>query len=396
MELADERLRPIGKRAFWMLGNDDPPSLAEPLQDAPWGEYSEGRVLALDDDHVLVSWGWANPTPWDSFREMSEEELGTHFEQMFAAAGDGARVVFNAHVPPHASGLDDAPVLDAELTVVQQAGQVKLGPVGSTAVRAAIERYQPIASIHGHVHESAGFRRIGRTIAFNPGSDYGTGSLNGALLTCRATSSSPINWFAADERRGAVRRRRRRYDERPGNGHRPRRRGPRRGAAVVSDNVPAGGMGRARPARLAPSGAGGDRGAASGSSAPPPTRSARSASPASARRLRRLTQPASRYSPGCCTATIALLRRRSGCAIGSATRRCTPAPGMWRRPSTSDRRSSGCVSTSRRRSRATDCFLQPRDLVLHALTGVTATDETHANSTLFFDLRARRWDERTA
>lgn len=42
---------------------------------------------------------------------------------------------------------------------------------------------------------------------------------------------------------------------------------------------------------------------------------------------------------------------------------------------------------------ATDCFLQPRDLVLHALTGVTATDETHANSTVFFDLRERVWDQ---
>jgi Icc-related predicted phosphoesterase len=183
MELADERLRPLGKRAFWMLGNDDPPSLAEPLQAAPWGEYSEGRVLSLDDDHVLISWGWANPTPWDSFREMSEDELAAKFDEMFAAAGDGARIVFNAHVPPYGTGLDDAPVLDSELTVVQQAGQVKLGPVGSTAVRAAIERHQPLASVHGHVHESAGFRRIGKTMAFNPGSDYGTGSLNGALLT---------------------------------------------------------------------------------------------------------------------------------------------------------------------------------------------------------------------
>jgi Icc-related predicted phosphoesterase len=102
---------------------------------------------------------------------------------MFAEAGPDARVVFNAHVPPYGTGLDDAPMLDAELTVMQQAGQVKLGPVGSTAVRAAIERHQPVASVHGHVHESAGFRRIGRTVAFNPGSDYGTGSLNGALLT---------------------------------------------------------------------------------------------------------------------------------------------------------------------------------------------------------------------
>jgi Icc-related predicted phosphoesterase len=96
---------------------------------------------------------------------------------------DPGRIVFNAHVPPFDSGLDEAPVLDANLTVTQQAGQVKLGPVGSRAVRAAIESHQPIASLHGHVHESAGFRRIGNTMSVNPGSDYGTGALNGALMT---------------------------------------------------------------------------------------------------------------------------------------------------------------------------------------------------------------------
>jgi len=36
-------------------------------------------------------------------------------------------------------------------------------------------------------------------------------------------------------------------------------------------------------------------------------------------------------------------------------------------------------------------FLQPRDVVLHALTGTIATDETHANSTLLYDLRNRYW-----
>jgi xylulokinase len=44
--------------------------------------------------------------------------------------------------------------------------------------------------------------------------------------------------------------------------------------------------------------------------------------------------------------------------------------------------------------RRTACFLQPRDVVLHRLTGVLATDETHANATLFYDLQARRWDEK--
>jgi sugar (pentulose or hexulose) kinase len=40
---------------------------------------------------------------------------------------------------------------------------------------------------------------------------------------------------------------------------------------------------------------------------------------------------------------------------------------------------------------ATRHFLQPRDVVLRRLTGRVATDESHADATMFFDLRARRW-----
>jgi uncharacterized protein len=181
MQLADERLRPLGLPAYWMLGNDDPPALEPLLENAPWGMHADDRVLPLGDDHSLVSLGYSNPTPWDSFRELPEDELTARLDALFAQVDPG-RTVLNAHVPPYGSGLDEAPVLDSALQVQQAAGQVKMGPVGSTAVRDAIERYQPLASIHGHVHESAGFRRIGRTLAVNPGSDYGTGALNGALL----------------------------------------------------------------------------------------------------------------------------------------------------------------------------------------------------------------------
>lgn len=40
---------------------------------------------------------------------------------------------------------------------------------------------------------------------------------------------------------------------------------------------------------------------------------------------------------------------------------------------------------------ATHRVLQPRDVVLHQLIGKMLTDETHANSTLFFDITAREW-----
>ncbi len=136
LELADERLRPQDLPAFWMLGNDDPPELAGLLDAAPWGSNAEDRVLELGDGHSLVSLGYSNPTPWDSYRELSEEELGARIDALFAQVAEPRRAVLNAHVPPYMSGLDEAPVLDARLQVQTAAGQVKMGAVGSTAVRA--------------------------------------------------------------------------------------------------------------------------------------------------------------------------------------------------------------------------------------------------------------------
>ena len=183
MALADERLRPKGIPIFVMLGNDDPPELRTILDEATWATQVEGLVVDLDEDHQLVSYGYSNPTPFHSHREQTELELAESIAAMVARLRDPARAVFNLHVPPVASGLDDAPVLDKSLKVQQSLGQVRFAPAGSTAVRAAIEGTQPLLSLHGHIHESPAIRRIGRTIAINPGSDYATGALNGALVT---------------------------------------------------------------------------------------------------------------------------------------------------------------------------------------------------------------------
>jgi Icc-related predicted phosphoesterase len=183
MTLADERLRPWGIPILVMLGNDDPPQLRTILDEATWATQVEGLVVGLDDEHELASWGFSNLTPFHSQREQSEQELGESIAALVGRLREPARAVFNFHVPPIASGLDDAPVLDESLTVQQSLGQVRFAPVGSTAVRAAIEATQPLLSLHGHIHESAAIRRIGRTIAINPGSDYATGALNGVLVT---------------------------------------------------------------------------------------------------------------------------------------------------------------------------------------------------------------------
>jgi len=183
LQLADERLRPQGLPFFFMLGNDDPVELREVLDEAPYGTQAEGRVAQLDDDHELVSWGYSNITPWHSHREQTEEQLDASLRDLASRLTDPARAVFNVHVPPIASGLDDAPMLDENLRVVQVLGQVKFAPAGSQAVRDVLTDVQPLLGLHGHIHESTGIRRLGRTLAINPGSDFSTGALNGALVT---------------------------------------------------------------------------------------------------------------------------------------------------------------------------------------------------------------------
>jgi Icc-related predicted phosphoesterase len=183
LTLADERLRPAGRRLFFMLGNDDPIELGALLDSAPWGSNAEGRVLELDEHHEMISWGYSNVTPWHTHREQTEDELAKAMEAMRSGLRDPSRAVINVHVPPFGIGLDEAPVLDDNLQVQAALGQVKFGPVGSPAVRDFIVELQPMLALHGHIHEATGIRRLGRTIAINPGSDYSTGALNGALIT---------------------------------------------------------------------------------------------------------------------------------------------------------------------------------------------------------------------
>jgi uncharacterized protein len=183
LDLAEARLRDAGIPLYFMLGNDDPIELRDVLDQSPFGVHVEGKVVALDDDHELVSWGYSNETPWHSHREQTEAQLDESIREVLAGARDPHRVVLNVHVPPFGSGLDDAPVLDDNLRVVQVLGQVKFAPVGSTAVRAIEQDLQPLVGLHGHIHEASGVKRIGKTLALNPGSDYSTGTLNGALVT---------------------------------------------------------------------------------------------------------------------------------------------------------------------------------------------------------------------
>jgi uncharacterized protein len=184
-EIAEQRLQGSGVRCFISPGNDDEPEIADVLKAAPYVEMPEGNVIMIDDEHEMVSSGFANTTPWHAPRDIPDEELATFIEGMARQVRAPEKAVFNIHVPPYGTGLDTAPLLDDNLKPLVVAGEVTTGPVGSKAVRAAIERYQPLVSVHGHIHESRAASKLGRTTCLNPGSEYGDGNLRAALVNIK-------------------------------------------------------------------------------------------------------------------------------------------------------------------------------------------------------------------
>jgi Icc-related predicted phosphoesterase len=182
LEMAAERLDRAGTRLYVMLGNDDEPALRDILAASAVVVDPEDLVIDLGEGIQMMSCGFANPTPWHSPREMPEEELRAHLEGLVAQLGDPSRSVFNLHVPPIRTSIDTAPVVSEDLAPVIQGGSVLMGSAGSEAVRAVIEAYQPLIALHGHIHESRGVARLGKTLCVNPGSEYSEGVLHGALL----------------------------------------------------------------------------------------------------------------------------------------------------------------------------------------------------------------------
>jgi len=182
LDIAEQKLAGSGIRLFVMTGNDDPPELRDILQASPIATDAEDQLIELGEGITMISCGWSNRTPWNSPREMDEHELELRMEKMAAEVPRPERAVFNLHVPPARTAIDLAPALDDSLKPVVKGGAVVMESVGSEAVRHILDRHQPMLGLHGHIHESRGAVRLGRTLAINPGSEYGDGILCGAVV----------------------------------------------------------------------------------------------------------------------------------------------------------------------------------------------------------------------
>jgi len=180
--IADERLRASGTPCLVMPGNDDPPLVKRAMEGASWLTQSEDRIVELGPYQVL-SLGYSTPTPWDSPREITEDEMAAKLDALAAELDDGTPTIFNVHNPPFDTGTDRAYELTPDMRIKTAGGEPLLAPVGSHAVRAAIERVQPVLGLHGHIHESRAMGSLGRTKVCNPGSLYTEGALQGVIVS---------------------------------------------------------------------------------------------------------------------------------------------------------------------------------------------------------------------
>jgi Icc-related predicted phosphoesterase len=183
VELAEERLKGTGVKCYVSPGNDDRFDIDEALRGSCAVIYPEQEVMWIDEHHEMITTGYVNITPWNAPRDIPDEELQKKIEAMTGQVKNMQDCIFNLHCPPFNTPIDLAPELDATLKpVVRGGGGVSMIHVGSTAVRSAIEKHQPLLGLHGHIHESRGFVKIGRTLCINPGSEYGEGILRGAVI----------------------------------------------------------------------------------------------------------------------------------------------------------------------------------------------------------------------
>jgi Icc-related predicted phosphoesterase len=185
VDRAEPFLSELGVTCYLTGGNDDYQEIVDAVQDTPHVKNADHKVLKIDELHEMVNLGWSNPTPWKCPRDHTEEELEAMMEKLVSSVSDKENCVFNVHVPPINCGLDTVPKLDDSVyppkPVIDKGQAVMIG-AGSTSVRRAIEKYQPLVDLCGHIHESRGTTRIGRTLVLNPGSEYPEGTLRGAIV----------------------------------------------------------------------------------------------------------------------------------------------------------------------------------------------------------------------
>lgn len=181
VSLMDQRFKKNNMPCVIVPGNDDPFHIDEILDQLTYVKNGDGKVIEINGFEIM-SLSYSNPTIFKFPRDIAEEELARKIDELASQVKDMNKCIFNFHAPPNDTDLDQDTLFDEDLNPILDGDALATGPVASKAIRAAIEKYQPMLSLHGHVHASRGTSKIGRTLCINPGSNYDEIQLKGCLV----------------------------------------------------------------------------------------------------------------------------------------------------------------------------------------------------------------------
>ena len=115
MELAEDRLQGTGIECYISPGNDDPLAIDAILNRGGLVINPEERVVTLRGEWEMISMGTTNITPWNSPRELPEDQLEYRLDALARQVKNQAKAIYNIHVPPYNTSIDKAPKLDSNL-----------------------------------------------------------------------------------------------------------------------------------------------------------------------------------------------------------------------------------------------------------------------------------------
>lgn len=194
VELADKKLLNVEDCIHVInSGNDDDFYVDEILDKSKTLIRAEGKIIDLPSGYKLISTGYSNKTPWDCPRDLEEESLKDKIFEMLRKINSfkPEKMIFNFHCPPYNTPLDKAIALNDQMIPIPG----KTEHVGSSSVLEIIKEWEPILSLHGHIHEvNRGYTKIKNTISLNPGSDYNFGKLRGVFIRFSDDGTPIFKW----------------------------------------------------------------------------------------------------------------------------------------------------------------------------------------------------------
>jgi hypothetical protein len=147
-----KQIADVNSNIYAQIGNMDHLDIQSYLEQETKSIHCKG--IELYSGVGIMGVGMSSPTPFQTPGEISDDQLGEWLENAWQHISQINHKAVITHDPPFGTKLDTI------------SGGVH---VGSKAVLAFIEKYQPDILLCGHIHEARGEDTIGQTKAVNPG-----------------------------------------------------------------------------------------------------------------------------------------------------------------------------------------------------------------------------------